>query len=108
MYRAWKNPEVLAVVSSIAEVELGPCTDCEIGTVTVSGYFSPLLKVFYSTVETSCMSLRKKHASKLIPSPRNEYADSHFANSINLSSTKNAVSGTQTEDEAKPVVDWRK
>lgn len=36
IYQAWKNPEVLAIISRIAGVELVPCTDFEIGHINLS------------------------------------------------------------------------
>lgn len=36
MYQAWKNPEVLGIISKIAGVDLIPCTDFEIGHINLS------------------------------------------------------------------------
>ena len=36
IYQAWKNPEVLAIISKIAGVELVPCTDFEIAHINLS------------------------------------------------------------------------
>lgn len=36
IYQAWKNPEVLAIISKIAGVELIPCTDFELAHINLS------------------------------------------------------------------------
>ena len=36
MYQAWKNPDVLGIISKIAGVDLIPCTDFEIGHINLS------------------------------------------------------------------------
>ena len=42
VYQAWKNPEVLGIVSKIAGVDLVPCVDFEIGHINLSSSKPPV------------------------------------------------------------------
>ncbi|KAL1972380.1 hypothetical protein VTN31DRAFT_6794 [Thermomyces dupontii] len=77
VYDAWKSPEVLAIVSKIAGVDLVPAMDWEIGHVNISMY----------TEE------EKSKARKALAEKKNREADE-------------GVAGCPWEVDLGPIVDW--